>query len=227
MSTWPSRGLGLFGIEIKVSRGDWLRENKNPEKADEVAAYCDHWVVAVGDESIVKDGELPAQWGLLVPGKHPGTLRMKQPPGKLEAKPMSRSFLARILRKTLEVAVPLSEVDSEIERRVTERMTELEKTLTRTLTRDFDPAGLKESNEKLLASVKVFKDATGVWIDAYDPQEFKRLAKVLNLMRWSDLNSWLDRFEKMADDHKSHIKILRNALPPEHARQIGEEDDAA
>src|SRR4051812_18306594 len=34
MSVWPSRGLELHGFEVKVSRGDWLRELREPAKAE-------------------------------------------------------------------------------------------------------------------------------------------------------------------------------------------------
>jgi len=40
MSVWPSRGLTLHGFEVKVVRGDWLRELRDPEKADEFFKYC-------------------------------------------------------------------------------------------------------------------------------------------------------------------------------------------
>lgn len=39
MSLWPSRGLGIDGIEIKSYRSDWLRELKHPEKADQTIMY--------------------------------------------------------------------------------------------------------------------------------------------------------------------------------------------
>ena len=42
---WPSRGLYLHGFEIKVHRNDWLRELKNPAKAEEIAGYCHFWWV--------------------------------------------------------------------------------------------------------------------------------------------------------------------------------------
>ena len=41
MSLWPSRGLELHGVEIKVSRADWKREAADPAKAEAIAAYCD------------------------------------------------------------------------------------------------------------------------------------------------------------------------------------------
>jgi len=32
MDLWPSGGLEIHGHEVKVSRSDWLRELKEPEK---------------------------------------------------------------------------------------------------------------------------------------------------------------------------------------------------
>lgn len=61
---WPSTGLGLHGHEIKVSRSDWLRELKDPTKADAFRSFCDHWWV-VAPAGVVRADELPAGWGLL------------------------------------------------------------------------------------------------------------------------------------------------------------------
>lgn len=96
MSLYPSRGLELHGFEIKVSRGDWLRELKEPDKAEEIVRHCDRWWIAVSDEKIVAPGELPPTWGLLVPRR--GKLTVKVDAPVLPAAPMSRAFLAAILR---------------------------------------------------------------------------------------------------------------------------------
>ena len=98
MSLWPSRGMEIIGFEIKVSRTDWLKELAHPEKADPIAGYCDRWAIAVGDEEIVKVGELPPTWGLLVPSSS-GGLRWKTPaPSNEQPKPIDRNFLAAVLR---------------------------------------------------------------------------------------------------------------------------------
>src|ERR1019366_7824171 len=55
MSLWASQGMYLHGFEVKVSRSDWVREIKSPEKADEIAKFCDRWWVAVSDDSVVRD----------------------------------------------------------------------------------------------------------------------------------------------------------------------------
>lgn len=66
MSTWPSKGLILYGFEIKASRQDWLRELDNPEKNAEWQRCCHEWYV-VAPKDIVKLEELPEEWGLLIP----------------------------------------------------------------------------------------------------------------------------------------------------------------
>lgn len=98
MSLWPSRGLEIIGIEVKVRRSDWLKELSMPEKAEAIAQYCDRWYLAVGDENIVQEGELPKGWGLIVP-KADG-LRIKTEAKLTEPEPQpDRNFLAAVLRQ--------------------------------------------------------------------------------------------------------------------------------
>lgn len=104
MSLWPSRGLHLHGFEVKVSRSDWQKELANPAKAESICRYCDFWWVVVGDASIVKPGELPPTWGLLVP--HGKGLKVSTQGPKLTPDPVSRAFLAGLLRKAAEAVAP-------------------------------------------------------------------------------------------------------------------------
>lgn len=102
MSMWPSRGLEINGFELKASRSDWLRELKDPAKAESIAAYCDRWwIVAV--PNIVKLEELPVGWGLmeLTPK---GTLKeIKKAPARENVKPLNRSFVAAMMRRVGEI----------------------------------------------------------------------------------------------------------------------------
>ena len=60
-------GRLLIGHEVKASRTDWLTELSNLSKADTWADQChEWWLVTV--PGVVKDGELPAGWGLMLPG---------------------------------------------------------------------------------------------------------------------------------------------------------------
>lgn len=100
MGCWPSRGLELHGIEVKASRYDWQKELRNPAKAENVFQYCDRWWIAAGDTSIVQPGELPPTWGLMVPNSKGLKIAVEAP--KLEPKPVTRGFLASLLRKSVE-----------------------------------------------------------------------------------------------------------------------------
>ena len=107
MSLWPSRGLELHGIEVKVSRNDWLKELNNPQKAEDFANYTDRWWLAVGDAAIVKDGELPPTWGLLIPKGNKLVQKIAAP--KLQAIEIDRCFMAGLLRRATEQLIPKSE----------------------------------------------------------------------------------------------------------------------
>lgn len=97
MGLWPSRGLELMGVEVKVHRSDWLRELKKPEKAETVARYCDMWwIVAAPD--VCKVDEVPVGWGFLEVRGDRGLVQVKQAP-KLDAQPITRAFLAGLLRR--------------------------------------------------------------------------------------------------------------------------------
>ena len=112
MSCWPSRGLGLYGFEIKVSRQDWLTEKANPAKAEAICKYCDFWYI-VAAPKVVLDGELPPTWGLIEP--RGDNLVIKREAPKLDPQPVTRSFLAAILRRAADAAVS-RDVEADIAR---------------------------------------------------------------------------------------------------------------
>lgn len=111
MGMWPSRGVYLHGIEIKVSRSDWLAELKSPAKAERIAQYCDFWWVVAGIADIVRSEELPDNWGLLVPSSRNG-LRVVKEAIRLTPEPIPRGFLAALLRSTVEWSRSSEEVQA-------------------------------------------------------------------------------------------------------------------
>lgn len=102
MGLWRSRGIELQGFEIKVDRRDWLRELKNPTKAEPIARYCDRWTIVVSDPEIVREGELPSGWGLLVPRGNDLLAVVEAP--KHDPAPMTRAFLAALMRAAHKVS---------------------------------------------------------------------------------------------------------------------------
>ncbi len=137
VSLWPSRGFSIHCYEVKCSRSDWLRELKEPAKAEAAARHCDRFSIVASDASIVKDGELPPTWGLLVVRGAGLRTVVAAPllPGADPKRPVERSFLVPMLRSAA-TAVPTTpaEVDQarqegiklgqEYARRETERMAE-------------------------------------------------------------------------------------------------------
>lgn len=99
---WASRGMEMHGFEAKASRSDWLRELKQPAKAESMFALCDRFWLLTESEDVVRDGELPPTWGWLeLRGKQ---LRQKVAAPKLAPAPRPWAFIVRLLRKCHEEA---------------------------------------------------------------------------------------------------------------------------
>lgn len=211
MGLWHSRGLYLTGFEIKVSRSDWLNELKNPAKADLIAKYCDFWYVVVGDESIVKDGELPANWGLMIPMK--GNLKIKVQAPKLEALPLSRSFFASLCRRACESSIDqriINEAVSKARKEEYERgRSDGERSVSYKLPR------LETENESLKNVINLFNEASGVNIfeNAWDGTRPKKIGEavkfLLNGGSQSLLNE-LNQIEIKAAKILETISVLKN-----------------
>lgn len=154
---WPSRGIELVGFEIKVSRGDWLRELRQRKKVEYSAfVFCDRWWV-VANQGCVHEGELPSLWGLLEPRGRGLTVITPAPP--LEPQQIDRSFLAAVLRR----AAKAGEFDRQ------------------SLIREATKAGRSEAKEhaeqrvkwvrddldRLRKRVAGFEEASGVKMDSY------------------------------------------------------------
>lgn len=82
--------MALHGHEVKVSRADWLSELRDPEKSEAFKRYMHHWWLVVSDRSIVKAGELPDGWGLMVKSGRGLRAVVKAP--RLAPEPMPTDF---------------------------------------------------------------------------------------------------------------------------------------
>ena len=109
LSLWPSRGLTLTGFEIKSYRGDWVRELRNPAKADVIQSYCHQWYIVAGGPFIETD-ELPPNWGLYAFNEKNGLVKVKTAPVVAPTRTPDLSFVAAILRKAQESVGPEAEI---------------------------------------------------------------------------------------------------------------------
>lgn len=142
---WPSRGLDIEGIEIKVSRSDWLRELADPHKADTFARHCHRWWVATLP-SVVEAGELPPAWGLIELKR--GVMRQAvEAPRNPTPDPIPHKMWCAIMR-----AVQTAELSAVNAQRAAIAK-EAEETARSRVARDLD---------RLQTAVRKFKEATGV-----------------------------------------------------------------
>lgn len=116
MNVWPSRGLKVHGVEVKVDRRDWLRELKDPAKSASIQRYCDFWWLAVGDAKVAKVEEVPETWGLLVL-RGASLVAVKEAP-QLKPALLQRGFVAALLRNAHHGMVPQASVDDMVQKRV-------------------------------------------------------------------------------------------------------------
>jgi len=100
---YQSRGQLIIGFEQKLSRSDWMRELRDADKAEPICQYTDHWNIVVPEVGIVHLDELPPTWGLIVAsGQRLKTIRTAP---RLPAKPVSRNFMASIIKRAVDSAV--------------------------------------------------------------------------------------------------------------------------
>ena len=106
---WGARSYRVVGFEIKVSRGDWLREIADFQKSQEWLNVVDQFFV-VAPGGLVRVDELPAGWGLLelrgsrMYVKAPATAR----PGTTLPREIAARFFTRLHRTVDELRRQIS-----------------------------------------------------------------------------------------------------------------------
>lgn len=157
--TWPSRGLKIIGFEFKSYRGDWLRELKNPEKAEAFVGFCDEWWLVTGSDGVAKLEEIPPSWGWAV-GTNKGLVTIKQPDFR-DPQPISRIFLMSIMRNVAKAYVPAKRLKELVQKEITA----FEKRAAEA--RKYDEVSARNDLERLETQVKAFEQASGITIDRW------------------------------------------------------------
>lgn len=222
MNMWRSRGHAIHGFEFKVSRGDWLRELKDPSKADAVAQYCDYWWLVIDGDNIIKDEELPEGWGLMIvvrdAKKLPKGLRVKVKAPKLKAAPINKYFMASLFRSLGKVdsveiaALARKEADALIEARTNDMKLQITRA-----SRDYI-----ELNNK----IEEIASLTGIQLDDWRmvPKDFAKAVQFVkacgisgaygsieslskNLLEMhSKLESAMSQFQSNKTDHNQNVQ---------------------
>lgn len=200
MSIWPSRGLEILGFEVKSSRGDWKRELAMPAKADPIQAFCDRWWIVAGGDGIVEDGELPPTWGLLVADATGKKLTCKREAPKLKPKPLSREFVAAVLRRAhdSQAVLLLAELQRGIEKGVAEGP-ERQQVHTK---------GLESRIADLEKSIADFQAASGLKIDMYNGRHLGEAVKLVQ----SEYFRTPSRLRQLRDSAQELVKSVGKDL---------------
>lgn len=208
VSLYRSRGKALWGFEMKVSRNDWLKELKQPEKAESIMRYCHHWALVVPDAGIVKTGELPSSWGMYVAQKT--RLKCIVPAPLLEPMPLDMRMFTAI---TYAISSRQSKIDEV------------------TLRKERD-AGYQEGVKRsgidryetlytdLQARITAFEKASGLSIQHGWNKPEKIGAAVRTLMEAeSEVQRVMNQLKRGVEDAdrlkgalKKHVEILESAL---------------
>jgi hypothetical protein len=203
VNLWSSRGHAVHGFEIKVSRSDWLRELKQPEKAEDVYQYCDYWWI-VAPKGIVKDGELPPTWGLLEL-RESGLVQSVAAP-KLSPKPITRGFFASLMRRGHE------QVTSIAERMQRNAINAAHAEINERVKREVE-YGTKHLRE-LEAKLAELKEKTGIDIQRYggtSAETIKLAHKLESLSGWRG-DGALSKLTELAADLESAAAKVRKAV---------------
>lgn len=96
--TWRSKNFVSVAYEVKVSRGDFLKEIRDPDKRRfaEIVSNKSYFVAPIG---LIKANEVPEGWGLMEPKKGTRFLRIVKHAELRESVKWSRQFIVAMLRR--------------------------------------------------------------------------------------------------------------------------------
>jgi hypothetical protein len=202
---WPSTGHTIHGYEIKVSRGDFLAEMKDPAKAMPVMQYCHRWSLLT-PPGLVKVDELPPNWGLSTyDGK---TMRQVKAAPMLQPVPVSPGFVAALVRRA--GAEDAGLIAAAVRKRELELKAEHAKALALRAPLTHDDRQMMKAGKDAIALVKAFKERLGVdWMNISILDELAPLHAAISKSGvsavWGGLRNLVADMEKMAASLKAQM----------------------
>lgn len=223
MNLWPSRGLVLFGFEIKQDRRDWQRELAKPAKAERFARFCDEWWVVTTPDVIKDEAELPPGWGWLLLPKRGNIVAknlkvMRKATPKAEQPVLPRGFMAALLRRANE-------------------MTENAELIKAAHHEGFD-AGLAEGRSKSEAAgeirileqkvramnmelEQIAKARKAAGLDDFSLWEMERVGKYVRMLLRLGPNNLVRSYERLADQASTLAGAIDESLAEARSVQKG------
>lgn len=202
MGLWPSRGVELWGMEIKSDRRDWQRELKDPAKAERMFRFFDRFFLVTGHADVATDAEIPAPWGWMVVNAKGNLITKKPAPANADVVPPSRAFLASLLRN----------VDTRIDDGQRKRAFEAGYAKGKAIQADTRRlTDLDKQHQELTQRVRTFEEASGLSIQyGHDIQNIARAVRFLT----NGAELWRVRMEveRAAQQADRSAAMLRETL---------------
>lgn len=209
MNLYPSRGLTILGFEIKVSKQDFMREIEKPDKSVPVQQFCDQWWL-VAPAKAVDESLLPAAWGWLrVDGDR--LVQVKAAPA-LEAKPLSRAFIAAMVRR--QNAADAEEVDRLVRDRVEMQRKDDRERIEREI-----QARTRQADEaiKKLAELKA-----RIGNDRWDLLDADEIAQAVKFVRKSGVLGSFSGVESVRNSLRAALRTIDDAMSAIDAEKVRE-----
>lgn len=168
---WPSRGLEIHGFEIKVSRGDWLRELKQPEKAESFYKFVDRWWIVAPEYVVAKPEELPKTWGFML--AKGGKLKTIVEATAKKATPINRLFMMAIIRRVSEAYVSKGSFDELVAEKVAAKVDSAVSHAT------FGRDQLQREVKELEERIRTFEEKSGVKIDRWNAEPVGEAVRIV------------------------------------------------
>lgn len=206
IGTWESRGLQLVGHEVKVSRQDWQKELKQPEKAEWIWKHCHQWflVIPAGSKIVLPD-ELPASWGLMEVNASCVKVVTKAPINRDPVPvpwPMIVGWFAQLDRGgKRDIKAQLTAAREE-GRRAGEKSAEAQSR----------PGRLESQAETIRATAHKFKMATGV--DLFEEHTWRRdeLVRFIQLTGWDGVPSLIEKVKSILNQSQQLERYAQTIL---------------
>lgn len=207
---WESRGLEVQGFEIKVERGDWLRELKMPAKSDAHFVRCDRWWLITPSRKaaapVARAEEIPGPWGWMVVDPAGKLEVYKKAPKLVPSMPFDKTFAFALVRAA--ARYDLKAIRDEVDRRVkakevdfTARVNARAASLVRP---EVDP-----EDQKLLAALRT---AFGTSLNWLQDAEVVTTIKLVRELRQSRQGDRLVEAAKLARTSADALDRLVDAL---------------
>jgi len=202
VSLWPSRGLGINGIELKSFRSDWLNELKNPKKAENIFKYCDYFWLLTSDETVAKIEEIPVTWGWMCVVNNKISIKKDAP--KLTPVTLDRNFMATMLKRAA-CKDGFVHVDS-----IQDRIESAKEQGKQETTRQAEYV-LKEY-KRLTELIKEFEDASGIKINDRWAHNGKQIGEAVNFILNHDVKNLVRRLKQIQNASEAINNTINKAL---------------